>query len=201
MAGCSQTAPAAPQTAKKQPVRAELQPAGLAQADQGRAELAQPQAAEGAIVVPVDSPLRRAPQPLLGKPTQLFELEFQESLRTTHCHVRIVRFESARPGMLIISTNADENHPNYPAACFFAELPADFSQVADLTTQVLRGRMFVQQDPESPVWHTAPGAFVELRITAIDDRSASGEFLRGQLTSSDIRRSLPVLGRFEGTRE
>jgi hypothetical protein len=118
-------------------------------------------------------------------PTGSIELTLDAPLKTPAAYVRVSRFSAARPTVVQIASYEDPAAEQFPSVLLRAELPA--GPPASLAGQTLEAQAFAQATSGGAVWHsTAP---IEIRITAEDEKSLTGEIVRGEMlnVASDVK--------------
>jgi hypothetical protein len=125
------------------------------------------------------------------------DLEGPEPIRAMNFYCRKVLLGAEDPLVVILSTSRDEEHPEYPALFFQGELPA--GEGRDIAHQTIRGRLFMQQDSQAPVYHTPPGRAATVIFQDIDDDRIRGEIQSVQVMSSENGRAVTVSAEFRAS--
>lgn len=126
-----------------------------------------------------------------------FELTLDGPVKTGRCYVSLISFPSGRPGVLQISSCKQSGDETFPSLFLRAEVSA--GTLAELAEEKLAAQLYVQAEPEGPVWHSPDDQPVELTISTAGDTSVEGQLLRGSLINTDTGQSVAVTGKFIGS--
>ena len=96
---------------------------------------------------------------LAGKIT----LTLDSSIETKGCYARFVEQGSKRPTVFELRSYSSPEKEEFPAVFFHSQIRA--TTAAELSGQVVSGRLFVQPAADGPTWYSLVGSPVELRIT------------------------------------
>lgn len=125
-------------------------------------------------------------------PTGSIELTLDAPVKTEEAHAHATRFSAGRPGLLQITSYEDAAGEQYPSVLLRAELPA--GAAASLAGQTLQAQAFIQPTNGGPIWQsTAP---IEIRVTAADDATLTGEIVRGEMVNLDTEIKIQLSGKF-----
>lgn len=110
------------------------------------------------------------------------ELQLDAAVATSGCYAYFVPGVSGRPNLLQLRSYRDPEHESFPSMMLQAQVAA--AGLSELTGQVVAAQLFVQKDANSPVFYTAPGSHVELKLVSTDDKLLTAEIISGGLHNS-----------------
>lgn len=142
-----------------------------------------------------------AAQSVTDKASQTLEmagtmkLTVDKPLDLPACYASFSRVDAAGAGVLQLKSYRDAQGEACPSVLVHASCSA--STLAEMKGQTLAAQMFVQLEPNGPLW-TATTQPVSLRITAVDGNLIRAELAGGSLTHSATGATQTVAGTFEG---
>lgn len=119
-----------------------------------------------------------------------FEIKAEGEVNASACYAMFVEPVGGRRSLLQLRSYKS-SEPDYPAVLVHA--PVDAAALADLATQKVEARMFIQ-DENGTVWENVDGEPVTLTIDSVDDKQLKATFSGGQLRSSKTGESHSVSG-------
>jgi len=125
------------------------------------------------------------------------ELTLDEPVKTGRGYAVLVSFPSGRPAVLQVSSCREPLDETFPSVFLRAEVSA--RAPTELAGKELTAQLYVQAEPEGPVWHSPDEAPVEMRITTAGESSLEGEVLGGTLINTDTGETVSVTGTFVGS--
>jgi hypothetical protein len=100
-------------------------------------------------------------------------------VETKACYARFVRQGSQRPTVFELRSYSSPEREEFPSVFFHSQIRA--ASAAELSGQVVSGRLFVQLVANGPTWHSLAGSPVEIKITSIEDKTLTAEIVSASL--------------------
>lgn len=122
------------------------------------------------------------------------ELQLDQPLQTGACYARFVRQGSGRPNVLQMQSYRSADKESFPSVLLHAQVSA--ASAEELVGQVASARLFVQPQQNGPLWYSAIGAPVEVKIVSIEEQMLTAEIVGGTLAST-ASGEVGVTGTFE----
>lgn len=116
-----------------------------------------------------------APQP------EGIEFEAGGPVRTEVCYVTLTRVREGESAILELSTYESGKVEKHPSVYVRAEVSA--ANLTELHGQKLQAQLYLQHQPEGPVWQTAEGAHVVLSVITASNERIACEVAEGQLVN------------------
>jgi hypothetical protein len=123
------------------------------------------------------------------------ELQLDQPLETQACYVHFLRPGSDRSNVLQIQSYRSADQESFPSVFLHAQVSA--ATVEELAGQVASARLFVQPERNGPVWYSAVGSPVEVKLVSVDEQTLTAEIVAGTLTST-ADGQIAVTGSFQG---
>ncbi|MDP6467838.1 MAG: hypothetical protein QF918_08870 [Pirellulaceae bacterium] len=125
-------------------------------------------------------------------------LTLDSPIETNACYARFVEQGSKRPTVFELRSYSSPDKEEFPAVFFHSQIRA--TTAAELSGQVVSGRLFVQPVADGPTWYSLASSPVELRITSIEDRLLTAEIVSASLQNTQTGASTDVTGSFNAVR-
>ena len=132
---------------------------------------------------------------IAGKITLTLDSPFE----TKACYARFVQQGSQRPTVFELRSYSSPEREEFHSVFFHSQIRA--KTAADLSGQVVSGRLFIQLVANGPTWYSVAGSPVELRITSIEDKSLTAEIVSGSLQNTQTGASIDVTGSFDAVQQ
>lgn len=123
------------------------------------------------------------------------ELTLDAPLRTSGCYAKFIVSQAGRGNVLQLQSYRDASQESFPSAMIRA--PVSAAKLAELQGQTVAAQLYVQAKEEGPAWSTQQ-ELVQLKITAVDEKTVSAELVSGTLQNAASGASQPVKGVFKG---
>ena len=114
------------------------------------------------------------------------------------CFVALHDFHNDLPSILSVTSYEKPESEQFPA--FMIQGEVEVGSLPALINQAVPVELYVMLSRESPVWHSAPGQPVEVRVTAASEAEVTGEIVSGTLINSETGETKSVTGKFEFVR-
>jgi len=132
---------------------------------------------------------------LAGKITLTLDSPFE----TKACYARFIQQGSKRPTVFELRSYSSPEREEFPSVFFHSQIRA--TTAAELSGQIISGRLFIQLVANGPTWYSVAGSPVELRITSIEDRSLTAEIVSASLQNTQTGASIDVTGSFDAVQQ
>ena len=132
-------------------------------------------------------------------------------LKTSGCYGSFVSLGGGRGGVFQISSYADAAAESFPSLMFWASVPANSFPASTapygqspidpsaLANQTLKGSLYVQQQPDGPVWHTADGDAATLAIQTAANGQFTAALAGSKLVNTETAETRDVSGSLTGS--
>ncbi len=124
-------------------------------------------------------------------------LEGGAPLKTSGCYGTLTIQGGGRPTVFQVTSYADAAGESFPSLHFSAATSAD--STAALANQTLQGRLYFQQQPDGPVWHTADGDMASLSIQSAADDQFTATLAQCKLVNTESNETRMATGTFSGS--
>lgn len=121
-------------------------------------------------------------------------LTLDSPIETKACYARFVSQGSKRPTVFELRSYRSPDQEEAPSVLFHAQVQA--GSVAELSGQVVAGRLFVQPTSEGPTWYSTTSSPVELKITSVTDQEFTAEIVSASLQNTQTGGSISATGTF-----
>ena len=118
-------------------------------------------------------------------------------LKTSGCYGTLTIQGGGRPTVFQVTSYADAAGESFPSLHFSAATSAD--STAALANQTLQGRLYFQQQPDGPVWHTADGDMASLSIQSAADDQFTATLAQCKLVNTESNETRMATGTFSGS--
>jgi len=115
-------------------------------------------------------------------------------LETKACYARFVTQGEKRPTVFELRSYSSPDKEEYPSVFFHSQIQA--KTAAELSGQVVSGRLFVQPNADGPTWFSAVGTPVELQIKSIADNMLTAEIVSASLQNTQTGAATAATGSF-----
>ena len=126
-------------------------------------------------------------------------LTLNSPIETKACYARFVQQGSQRPTVFELRSYSSPEREEFPSVFFHSQIRA--KTAAELSGQVVSGRLFIQLVANGPTWYSVAGSPVELRITSIEDKSLTAEIVSASLHNTQTGASTDVTGSFDAVQQ
>ena len=123
------------------------------------------------------------------------ELQLDQPLKTQACYVQFLQQSSGRSNVLQMQSYRSVDQESFPSVLLHAQVSAASAQ--ELVGQVLSARLFVQPQQNGPLWYSAVGSPVEVKIVSIQEQTLTAELVGGTLGNTTTGQT-GVTGTFQG---
>jgi hypothetical protein len=118
-------------------------------------------------------------------------------LKTAGCYGSLTVQGGGRPTVFQVTSYADAAGESFPSLYFSAATSAD--STAALANQTLQGRLYFQQQPDGPVWHTADGDMASLSVQTAADNQFTATLAQCKLVNTETNETRTATGTFSGS--
>jgi hypothetical protein len=112
-----------------------------------------------------------------------FELDLESRVATSGCYSRLLPAAGERSAVLQLQSYRDAGSESFPSVFLRGLVSAD--DAASLVGETIAVEMFVQTEPNGPVWFTPRESPVQFTITAADAEQIVGRIDSGELQRTD----------------
>lgn len=126
-------------------------------------------------------------------------LELDEPLEAKACYARFVSQGSGRPTVFELRSYSSPDKEMPPSVFYHAQIRA--TSAAELSGQVVSGRLFIQTRPDGPVWYSPTGSPVEVKITSIEEKTLTAEIVSASLQNTQTGASINATGSFHAVQQ
>lgn len=116
---------------------------------------------------------------------------------TKACYASLVQQGSGRPAVFQLRSYRDEGSEEFPSIFLQAQVPA--ASAEELKAAPIEARLFVQEERDGKVLFSAMDKPVQLKITAVDEKSLKAELVSASLFDTARGEAVPATGQFEFT--
>ena len=124
------------------------------------------------------------------------ELQLDKPLRTSGCYAAPLLQAAPRPNVLQVTSYDDPAAESFPSVFLRAKVQQQTPE--SLSGQKVPAQIFVQHDPQGPVWQSPDDAAAQLTIAKADAQSFSGQF-DGVLVNLESGEHQQVSGKLSGS--
>jgi len=121
-------------------------------------------------------------------------LTLDSPIETKACYARFIAQGTARPAVFELRSYRSPDKEEAPSVFFHAQVRA--ASVAEMSGQVVSGRLFVQPTEDGPTWYSAEGSPVELKITNDEENGLTAEIVSASLQNTHSGAATNVTGTF-----
>ena len=126
-------------------------------------------------------------------------LTLNSPIETKACYARFIQQGSQRPTVFELRSYSSPEREEFPSVFFHSQIRA--KTAADLSGQVVSGRLFIQLVANGPTWYSVAGSPVELKITSIEDKSLKAEIVSASMQNTQTGASIEVTGSFDAVQQ
>jgi hypothetical protein len=123
------------------------------------------------------------------------ELTVDQPVKTSACYASFTHVKAAHAGILQLQSYRDGPQESFPSVVVRAQSSA--AAVSELAGQTLAAHLFVQSQPNGPIWFTQ-SELVQLKVTSVDRQTIQAEIVSGTLAHSGSGTTQAVAGTFQG---
>ena len=127
------------------------------------------------------------------------QLTLDAPIEATACYARFIPQGSQRPTIFELRSYSSPDKETPPSIFFHAQIQA--ASFAELSGQIVSGRLFVQLTADGPTWYSDTGSPVELKIASIDDKLLTAEIVSASLRHTHTDASIDVTGTFHAVQQ
>ncbi len=124
------------------------------------------------------------------------ELQLDKAVNTSGCYAALHLQSGGRPNILQITSYNAPSAESFPS--FFLRAQVTQRTMAELAGQTVSGQIYVQDGPNGNVWESPADQLAQLKITAVDANSVSGE-LTGPIMNVGTGERRELTGKLGGS--
>lgn len=124
------------------------------------------------------------------------ELTLDTPVATQACYAQFIRQGSGRPNVLQLQSYRSAENESFPSVFLQAQVQADSAN--ELVGQIVSARLFVQPQTDGPLWYSAIGNPVELKVVSVEESLLTAELAGGSLRSTAGGADVAASGTFSG---
>lgn len=124
------------------------------------------------------------------------ELTLDSPIASQACYAQLIRQGSGRPNVLQLRSYRSADNESFPSVFLQAQVQAD--SPSELVGQIVSSRLFVQPTADGPLWYSATGNPVELKVVSVEEHLLTAELAGGLLQSTTDGAEVKANGTFCG---
>ncbi len=127
------------------------------------------------------------------------KLTLDTPVETKACYARFIAQGSQRPTVFELRSYNSPDQESAPSVFFHAQVRA--ASPAELSGQIVSGRLFVQATIDGPTWYSDTGSPAEVKITSVDDKTLTAEIVNATVRNTRSDAAIDATGTFNAVHQ